>query len=159
MKIHPVNDYIVVDIIKKPTRTTKGIHLAEDSESAQLNMVIAKVIAVGKGEMLSGGIRRPIDCKVGDLVEFAGGAPAFPYKSTELVEIDKTFENYWVINFGHIHSIIVLGKNEQFRTDAEDEALEKKKAEAEAAEAKQEYDKLPKPSSVIAPAPKQVVIA
>ncbi len=129
MKVHPVNDYVVVKVIKKPNRTVAGIYVTEDSESAQLNMCIAIVIAKGLGRMLDGGVRNPIDCQVGDYVEFAGGAPAFPYKSTELVEIDKSFEDCWVINFGHIHSIIVLGKDERFRTDAED-----------AAKAKKEYD-------------------
>lgn len=128
MKIHPFNDFVLVEIIKRANVTPAGIYVSEneDSEVHQIQIVLAKVREVGQGRMLDGGTRNPMDVSVGDLVEFAGGAPIFPYKGSELAEIDVSLEQCVMINIGHLHARVVLGKNEKLRTRVEDVAKAEK---------------------------------
>ena len=126
MIITPINDYILIEVIKKADVTPAGIIIPDNEEVNQVQMVLARVRAVGLGSTLESGARRKIDVKVGDLIDYPGGAPAFPYKGSELAEMDRTLERCFVIHIGHIHSIIKLEGDEKLRTAAEDVAKEKK---------------------------------
>ena len=134
MIITPLNDYILIDVIKKANVTPAGILIPESEQVSEVQMVLAMVRAVGLGSTLESGARRKIDVKVGDLIDYPGGAPAFPYKGSELAEIDPSLQRCFVIHIGHIHSVITLEDGDKLRTPAEDVRKEKLAYEAFAGE-------------------------
>lgn len=80
MKLKPLGDRIVVQVIEREEKTQSGIYLPD---TAQEKPQEGKVVAVGSGRLLQNGERVPLSLKVGDRVIFA------KYAGTE-VKVDGT---------------------------------------------------------------------
>lgn len=68
MKIHPLDDRIVVEPMEAEEKTSGGIVLPD---SAKEKPQEGKVIAVGNGKLLDDGTRAPLSVKKGDIVLYA----------------------------------------------------------------------------------------
>lgn len=66
-KIRPKSDVIIVKQHEEETKTSSGIILAFESSQKKFQ---GTVIAVGPGEILADGQRRPMEIKVGEVVVF-----------------------------------------------------------------------------------------
>ena len=76
MKLQPLFDRVVVEVIKPATTTPSGLALPESSVKANSNT--GKVVAVGPGRYVHGELRiQPMTVEVGNTVLFslAGGLP------------------------------------------------------------------------------------
>lgn len=82
MKIRPLGDRVVVEVLKEQEVTAGGIVLPE---SAQEKPQEAKVLAVGPGKTLDNGEVVPLDVKEGDRVIFA------KYGGTEITVEGKDY--------------------------------------------------------------------
>jgi len=67
VKLEPLSDNIVVEPFEKKETTAGGFVLPD---SAQQQSTEGKVIAVGRGRMLTDGTVSPLQVKVGDVVLF-----------------------------------------------------------------------------------------
>ncbi|MCG2690225.1 co-chaperone GroES [Candidatus Parcubacteria bacterium] len=68
MNIKPLSDHVVIEPIVEEEKTKSGIflpHTAQKDEPEQ-----GKVVAVGPGKIMSNGVRKEVEVKVGDLVLF-----------------------------------------------------------------------------------------
>ncbi|MDZ7707230.1 MAG: co-chaperone GroES [Trueperaceae bacterium] len=68
MKLKPLGDKIVVEVIDEPQTTASGIVLPD---SAKEKSQRGKVVAVGSGKLLDSGERVALEVKAGDTVVFA----------------------------------------------------------------------------------------
>lgn len=68
MKIRPLGDKVVVQVLEKEDKTAGGLYLPD---TAQKKPQTGKVIAVGDGKLLEDGKRAPMSVKVGDKVLFS----------------------------------------------------------------------------------------
>jgi chaperonin GroES len=68
MKLTPLGDKVVVEVIDEPTTTASGIVLPDTAKEKSQR---GKVIAVGTGKLLDNGQRVELEVKVGDTVVFA----------------------------------------------------------------------------------------
>jgi co-chaperonin GroES (HSP10) len=84
MKITPMFDTITVRPIDVDRITRDGLHLPEDSK---LDMMIARVVAVGPGTPQSDGSRRPMDVEPGDVVLLHPNNPCIPLAHSPLAFI------------------------------------------------------------------------
>jgi chaperonin GroES len=82
MQLKPLDDRVVVEVLKEEETTAGGIVLPE---TAQKKPQEGKVLAVGPGKLLESGQRVPLDVKVGDTVVFA------KYGGTEVRVGDKEY--------------------------------------------------------------------
>lgn len=67
MKLSPLNDHVVVELIERSSKTESGLFLPENSQEKPQT---GKVLAVGMG-LYQDGSRVPLVVKVGDTVLFA----------------------------------------------------------------------------------------
>ena len=67
MKIRPLQDRVVVRRKEEETKTAGGIVLPG---SAAEKPAQGEVLAVGPGQVMENGEKRPVDLKVGDIVVF-----------------------------------------------------------------------------------------
>lgn len=72
-KIRPLGDKIVVKPMNEEEKTESGIVLPDTAEKEKPEK--GKVVAVGKGKTTSGGKRRAMDVKVGDVILFSKYGP------------------------------------------------------------------------------------
>ena len=95
MKIKPLGDHVVVQLIEKEEVTVSGIILPDTVEKEK--KAEGMVIAVGPGKLLDSGVRATLEVKVGDRVLFEkwGG---------EEVEVDDV--EYKIISTNKILPII-----------------------------------------------------
>lgn len=68
VKIRPLADRIVVEVIDETEQTSGGIFIPD---SAREKSQKAKVLAVGTGKTLENGQKEEMEVKVGDIVLFA----------------------------------------------------------------------------------------
>lgn len=94
MKLKPLGDKVVVEVIEEPQTTASGIVLPD---SAKEKSQRGKVVAVGSGKLLDDGTRVALEVKVGDTVVFA------KYGGTE---IDLEGKDYMILSERDIHAIV-----------------------------------------------------
>jgi chaperonin GroES len=94
MKLKPLGDKVVVEIIDEPQTTASGIVLPD---SAKEKSQRGKVIAVGSGKVLDNGQRVAVEVKVGDTVLFA------KYGGTE---IDLGGKEMMILSERDIHAVV-----------------------------------------------------
>ncbi len=94
MKLKPLGDKVVVEVIDEPQTTASGIVLPD---SAKEKSQRGKVVAVGSGKMLDDGTRVALEVKVGDTVVFA------KYGGTE---IDLDGKDLMILSERDIHAIV-----------------------------------------------------
>lgn len=87
MKLKPLFDRVVVKELKAEEKTAGGIYLPP---SAQEKPCMAKIIAVGEGEIINGAIV-PMKVKVGDTILFAKYAGSdFKIEGEEFIVLKQT---------------------------------------------------------------------
>ena len=94
VKLKPLSDRVVVEVIDEPETTASGIVLPDTAKEKSQR---GKVIAVGPGRLLDNGERAPLEVKKGDKVVFA------KYGGTE---IDLEGKDLMILNERDIHAII-----------------------------------------------------
>jgi chaperonin GroES len=94
MKLKPLGDKVVVEVIDEPQTTASGIVLPD---SAKEKSQRGKVVAVGSGKLLDSGERVALEVKVGDTVVFA------KYGGTE---IDLDGKDLMILSERDIHAIV-----------------------------------------------------
>ena len=94
MKLKPLGDKVVVEVIDEPQTTASGIVLPD---SAKEKSQRGTVVAVGSGKMLDDGTRVALEVKVGDTVVFA------KYGGTE---IDLDGKDLMILSERDIHAIV-----------------------------------------------------
>ena len=94
MKLKPLGDKVVVEVIDEPQTTASGIVLPD---SAKEKSQRGKVVAVGSGKMLEDGTRVALEVSVGDTVVFA------KYGGTE---IDLDGKDLMILSERDIHAIV-----------------------------------------------------
>lgn len=68
VKIRPLSDRVVVQILESEEKTKGGIFLPDTAKEKPQQ---ATVVAVGPGKTLEDGTKAPMDVKAGDIVLFA----------------------------------------------------------------------------------------
>jgi chaperonin GroES len=94
MKLKPLGDKVVVEVIDEPQTTASGIVLPD---SAKEKSQRGKVVAVGSGKLLDDGTRVAVEVKVGDTVVFA------KYGGTE---IDLDGKDLMILSERDIHAVV-----------------------------------------------------
>ncbi len=94
MKLKPLGDKVVVEVIDEPQTTASGIVLPD---SAKEKSQRGKVVAVGSGKLLDDGTRVALEVKVGDTVVFA------KYGGTE---IDLDGKDLMILSERDIHAVV-----------------------------------------------------
>jgi len=94
MKLKPLGDKVVVEVIDEPQTTASGIVLPD---SAKEKSQRGKVVAVGSGKLLDDGTRVAVEVAVGDVVLFA------KYGGTE---IDLDGKDLMILSERDIHAIV-----------------------------------------------------
>ena len=94
MKLKPLGDKVVVEVIDEPQTTASGIVLPD---SAKEKSQRGKVVAVGSGKLLDDGTRVALEVAVGDTVVFA------KYGGTE---IDLDGKDLMILSERDIHAIV-----------------------------------------------------
>lgn len=82
MKVQPLADRILVEVLEAKDRTKGGIVLPDTAKEKPQE---AKVIAVGKGKVSEDGKRTPLEVKAGDKILFG------KYSGTEITVDDKEY--------------------------------------------------------------------
>ncbi len=82
MKIKPLGDRIVVEVLEAKEKTKGGIVLPDTAKEKPQE---AKVVAVGKGKVSDEGKLIPMEVKVGDVILFG------KYSGTEITVDDKEY--------------------------------------------------------------------
>ncbi|MDF1521951.1 MAG: co-chaperone GroES [Trueperaceae bacterium] len=94
MKLKPLGDKVVVEVVEEPQTTASGIVLPD---SAKEKSQRGKVVAVGSGKLLDDGTRVTLEVKVGDTVVFA------KYGGTE---IDLDGKDLMILSERDIHAVV-----------------------------------------------------
>ncbi|RMG25744.1 MAG: co-chaperone GroES [Armatimonadetes bacterium] len=94
MKLRPLNDKVVLEVLEEEDKTASGLYLPD---TAKKKPQTGKVIAVGDGRLLEDGTRAPMTVKVGDRVLFS------KYGGNE-VTIDG--KEYTILDEDQIYAII-----------------------------------------------------
>jgi chaperonin GroES len=94
MKLKPLGEKVVVEVIDEPQTTASGIVLPD---SAKEKSQRGKVVAVGSGKLLDDGTRVALEVKVGDTVVFA------KYGGTE---IDLDGKDLMILSERDIHAVV-----------------------------------------------------
>ena len=94
MKLKPLGDKIVVEVIDEPQTTASGIVLPD---SAKEKSQRGKVVAVGSGKLLDNGERVALEVTEGDTVVFA------KYGGTE---IDLDGRELMILSERDVHAIV-----------------------------------------------------
>jgi chaperonin GroES len=94
MKIRPLGDKIVVEVLEEEDKTPGGIYLPDTAKKKPQQ---GKVVAVGEGRLLEDGTRAKMSVKVGDRVLFS------KYGGNE-VEIDG--KEYTILDEDQVYAII-----------------------------------------------------
>ncbi len=94
MKLKPLGDKVVVEVIDEPQTTASGIVLPD---SAKEKSQRGKVVAIGSGKLLDDGQRVALEVAVGDTVVFA------KYGGTE---IDLDGKDLMILSERDIHAIV-----------------------------------------------------
>ena len=94
MKLKPLGDKIVVEVIDEPQTTASGIVLPD---SAKEKSQRGKVIAVGSGKLLDSGERVALEVNEGDTVVFA------KYGGTE---INLDGQELMILSERDVHAVI-----------------------------------------------------
>lgn len=67
--IRPIGDQVMVLADEPDSRSRQGLHIPESARAGQLgHLRTGTVVAVGMGDMLAGGARGSMFCKIGDRV-------------------------------------------------------------------------------------------
>lgn len=66
VKLLPTAGYVLIEPFEAQTKTTGGIYLPESATTEKPQK--GKVIAIGKEEISIYGVKRNVDCKIGDTV-------------------------------------------------------------------------------------------
>ncbi|OGW76051.1 MAG: co-chaperone GroES [Omnitrophica bacterium RBG_13_46_9] len=82
MKIQPLGDRILVEVLEAKDRTKGGIVLPDTAKEKPQE---AKVVAVGKGKVSDTGKQVPLELKAGDKILFG------KYSGTEITVDDKEY--------------------------------------------------------------------
>ncbi len=94
MKLRPLGDKVVVQLLEKEDKSAGGLYLPD---SAQKKPQTGKVIAIGDGRLLEDGKRAPMTLKVGDKVLFS------KYGGNE-VQIDG--EEYTILDEDQVYAVL-----------------------------------------------------
>ena len=94
MKLKPLGDKIVVEVIDEPQTTASGIVLPD---SAKEKSQRGKVVAVGSGKLLDSGERVALEVSEGDTVVFA------KYGGTE---INLDGQELMILSERDVHAVI-----------------------------------------------------
>lgn len=94
MKLKPLGDKVVVEVLEKEDKSPGGLYLPD---SAKKKPQTGKIIAVGDGRILDDGKRSSMNVKVGDKVLFS------KYGGNE-VQLDGT--EYTILDEDQIYAII-----------------------------------------------------
>ncbi len=94
MKIRPLGDKIVVEVLEEEDKSPGGIYLPDTAKKKPQQ---GKVVAVGEGRLLEDGTRAKMSVKVGDRVLFS------KYGGNE-VEIDG--KEYTILDEDQVYAII-----------------------------------------------------
>ena len=82
MKVQPLGDRILVEVLEAKEKTKGGIILPDTAKEKPQE---AKVIAVGKGKVSEDGKHVPLEVKAGDNILFG------KYSGTEIMVDDKEY--------------------------------------------------------------------
>jgi len=82
MKVQPLADRILVEVLEAKEKTKGGIVLPDTAKEKPQE---AKVVAVGKGKVSDEGKKVPLEVKVGDVVLFG------KYSGAEIIVDDKEY--------------------------------------------------------------------
>jgi len=82
MKVRPLGDRILVEVLEAKERTKGGIVLPDTAKEKPQE---AKIVACGKGKISDEGKVIPLEVKVGDKILFA------KYTGTEIILDDKEY--------------------------------------------------------------------
>lgn len=99
MIIQPLHDRVLVRPIEREETLPSGIVLPETAKEKPME---GEVVAVGPGELLENGERRPLDVQVGDRVIYA------KYAGTEIK--DEEGNKYLLLRESDILAKVVLEK-------------------------------------------------
>ncbi|MEW5884732.1 MAG: co-chaperone GroES [Armatimonadota bacterium] len=94
MKLRPLNDKVVIEVLDEEDKTASGLYLPD---TAKKKPQTGRVVAVGEGRLLEDGSRAPMTVSVGDTVLFS------KYGGNE-VTIDGT--EYTILDEDQIYAII-----------------------------------------------------
>jgi len=94
MKLKPLGDKIVVEVIDEPQTTASGIVLPDTAKEKSQR---GKVVAVGSGKLLDSGERVALEVKKGDTVVFA------KYGGTEIT-LDG--QDLMILSERDVHAIV-----------------------------------------------------
>lgn len=95
MKIRPIGDKVVVEVLEEEDKSAGGLYLPD---SAKKKPTQGKVVAVGDGKILEDGSRAPMSVKVGDKVLFSKyGGNEVAVNGSEYTILDED-QIYAIIN-------------------------------------------------------------
>ncbi len=95
MKIRPIGDKVVVEVLEEEDKSAGGLYLPD---SAKKKPTQGKVVAVGDGKILEDGSRAPMSVKVGDRVLFSKyGGNEVAVNGSEYTILDED-QIYAIIN-------------------------------------------------------------
>lgn len=95
LKLRPLGDKVVVEVIDEPQTTASGLVLPDTAKEKSQR---GKVLAVGPGKVLDSGDREPIDVEVGQTILFA------KYGGTE---INTGGRDLMILSLRDIHAIVL----------------------------------------------------
>lgn len=94
LKLRPLGDKVIVEIIDEPQVTASGLVLPDTAKEKSQR---GKVLAVGPGKVMDNGEREPVDVSVGDTVLFA------KYGGTEM---NTAGRELMILSLRDIHAIV-----------------------------------------------------
>ena len=95
VKLRPLGDKVIVEVIDEPQTTASGLVLPDTAKEKSQR---GKVLAVGPGKLLDSGEREDMDVNVGDTVLFA------KYGGTELNTDGK---DLMILSLRDIHAVVL----------------------------------------------------
>ena len=99
-RLRPLGNYVVVERAKPDEKSSGGVLVPATVQQEQKRTnPIAIVIAVGPGLPMDGGLRYPIDVKVGDKVQLLRTL-------AEAVLEGVPQEKYWLVDVGQILGVV-----------------------------------------------------
>ncbi len=94
MKIHPLEDRVVIEVLEEEEKTKGGIFIPDAAKEKRQE---GKVIAVGEGKTTENGKTVPLKVKVGDKVLYGG------YSSAKINIDDK---EYLIVKYEDIEAVM-----------------------------------------------------
>lgn len=95
LKLRPLGDKVIVEVIEEPQTTASGLVLPDTAKEKSQR---GRVLATGPGKLLDNGEREPMDVAAGDTVLFA------KYGGTEL---NTGGRDLMILSLRDIHAVVL----------------------------------------------------